>query len=87
MRPLRSILTTISLLLLPFVQADISFSSPPAGQVISGSTITVEFADGAGTPPISQFTSYTLQLCAGGNAEGSYVCHCNTSSTAGDFKN
>jgi len=47
--------------------ADVAFSSPSAGQVISGSTIDVEFAQGPDEPSIADFTSYTLQLCAGGN--------------------
>jgi len=47
--------------------ADVGFNSPSAGQVISGSTISVEFADGPGDPHIQDFTAYTLQLCAGGN--------------------
>jgi len=53
--------------------ADVSFSSPAAGQDISGNTIDVEFADGSGDPPLADFTTYTLQLCAGGNDEKSFT--------------
>lgn len=53
--------------------ADVEFSSPTPGQVISGNTIDVEFAEGSSDPPISDFLSYTLQLCAGGNSEDDYV--------------
>lgn len=53
--------------------ADVEFSSPTPGQVISGNTIDVEFAEGSADPPISDFSSYTLQLCAGGNTEDDYV--------------
>lgn len=55
--------------------ADVKFSSPAAGAVISGSEIDVEFTDGGEDPPITDFTSYILQLCAGGNADGEYVSH------------
>ena len=53
--------------------ADIGFSSPAAGTTISGSTIDVEFEEGSGSPALSDFTGYTLQLCAGGNTEATYV--------------
>lgn len=53
--------------------ADVAFSSPSAGQVISGNTISVEFEEGSSDPPLSDFTTYTLQLCAGGNTESDYV--------------
>lgn len=54
-------------------QADVMFSSPAAGQVISGSTIDVEFAEGTGKPSLADFTTYTLQLCAGGNGATDFV--------------
>lgn len=53
--------------------ADVKFSSPAAGVVISGDTIDVEFEDGGEDPPLSDFTTYTLQLCAGGNTDKDYV--------------
>lgn len=67
--PLLSALTTF----LSYTSADVSFSSPSAGQAITGSDITVTFADGPTTPSLSTFVSYTLQLCAGGNTDGTFV--------------
>lgn len=55
--------------------ADVKFSSPAAGATISGSTIDVEFTDGGQAPPITAFTSYILQLCAGGNGATDYVSY------------
>lgn len=54
-------------------RADVGFSSPAAGATISGSTIDVKFTNGAGDPPLTSFSSYSLQLCAGGNVEADYV--------------
>ncbi|KAK5942468.1 Cell wall synthesis protein kre9 precursor [Knufia obscura] len=62
-----------STLLTQATLADIAFSSPKAGATIKGSTIDVTFADGPGDPSINDFTSYTLQLCAGGNDADSYT--------------
>ena len=74
MRSGRSVLYSLTTLLLSTIcRADVGFSSPAAGQTISGSTIDVEFAEGSGKPSINDFTTYTLQLCAGGNAEKDYV--------------
>ncbi|KAK5092258.1 Cell wall synthesis protein kre9 precursor [Exophiala xenobiotica] len=64
--------------------ADVSFSSPSAGQVISGSTINVEFAEGSDDPPLADFTTYTLQLCAGGNDATDFT-PILTFTSAGDF--
>lgn len=63
----------VSALFASSAYADVAFSSPSAGMVISGNTIDVEFEDGSSDPPIADFTSYTLQLCAGGNSETDYV--------------
>lgn len=67
------ILGALASILLQTCRADIGFSSPSAGQTISGSTIDVEFAEGSGSPSINDFTAYTLQLCAGGNTQTDYV--------------
>lgn len=69
---LRGSLLTFAFLI-SSANADIKFSSPAAGAVISGNSIDVEFEDGGVNPPISDFTSYTLQLCAGGNTDTDYV--------------
>lgn len=64
-------ITTISFL--SAVKADFSFSSPAAGQIISGSIVDVEFTEGTGSPPMANFNSYILQLCAGGNDASDFV--------------
>ena len=60
-------------LLAHFSFADVSFSSPAAGQEITGTTIEVKFTDGPDDPPLADFTTYTLQLCAGGNDATSFT--------------
>lgn len=75
------ILGSLASTLIQTCYADIGFSSPAAGATISGSTINVEFAEGTGKPSINDFTTWTLQLCAGGNTEKDYVwpyTHTNT---------
>ncbi|KAK4934087.1 Cell wall synthesis protein kre9 precursor, partial [Elasticomyces elasticus] len=69
---LYSAISTIAFLL-PYTSADVSFSSPSAGQTITGSDITVTFADGSASPALSTFTGYTLQLCAGGNTDSTFT--------------
>ena len=66
-------LSTIATALLQVCYADIGFSSPAAGATISGTTIDVEFEEGSGDPPLADFTTYTLQLCAGGNDAADWV--------------
>lgn len=66
-----SILITILtlLLLLPATtHADVSLTSPKAGETITGgSTITVKWEDSGSKPKLSEFTSFSLFLCMGSN--------------------
>ncbi|KAK5105086.1 Cell wall synthesis protein kre9 precursor [Lithohypha guttulata] len=81
-RPL--LLSTLCALLFQTCTADIAFSSPAAGAKISGSTIDVEFEDGPDSPPLSDFSTYQLQLCAGGQTEKDFTILL-TFTTTGDF--
>jgi hypothetical protein len=58
---------------LPVALADVQFTSPAAGATVSSdTTITVKWTD-SGKPPLSDFTTYTLSLNAGGNDQGTFV--------------
>jgi hypothetical protein len=54
--------------------ADVKFSSPAAGaQIAGGSSMTITWADDGTAPTIDKFTSYTLNLMAGGNTAATAV--------------
>lgn len=61
--------------LAPFALGDVQFTSPAAGNSISGGgkTLSVTWKESGDDPPISSFTTYTLFLCAGGNEPESQV--------------
>lgn len=59
--------------LLPLTFADVEFTTPNAGQAISGLTLDVEWKDSGDDPKISELATYQMFLCAGGNDEGDYV--------------
>lgn len=59
---------------LPIALADVKFTLPTAGATVTGGTISIKWEDSGSSPSISDLTGYQLFLCAGGNAEGSYVC-------------
>ena len=65
-------------LIAPFVFGDVKFKSPGAGSTItaSGSTvaISVSWQDSGDDPPLSDLSTYSLYLYAGGNTAGTYVC-------------
>ena len=71
----KMILRKLSLLaaLLPFALADVQFTSPKAGQSISGLTLEIEWKDSGDVPKIDDLATYQMFLCAGGNDEGEYV--------------
>ncbi|KAF2469640.1 beta-1,6-glucan boisynthesis protein-like protein [Lindgomyces ingoldianus] len=59
---------------LNLVAADVQFTSPKAGDTLTGGTaIVVEWKDSGDAPSISDLTTYQLFLCAGGNDEASIV--------------
>lgn len=67
------VLTILASALFRTCTADVGFKSPAAGDTITGSTIDVEFEEGSGTPPLADFATYQLQLCAGGNTPDTFV--------------
>lgn len=67
-------LALVALLLAPLATADVEFTKPTAGQKLTGGgSITVEWKDSGDAPSLSDLTTYTLTLCAGGNEEGQFV--------------
>ena len=69
------ILRRVALLaaLLSFTFADVEFTTPSAGQSLSGLTLDIEWKDSGDDPTISELATYQMFLCAGGNDEGDYV--------------
>jgi hypothetical protein len=54
--------------------ADVEFLTPAAGSVAKGGDVlTVHWRDSRNPPKLSELTRYDLFLCAGGDAEHSYV--------------
>ena len=57
-----------------FANADVEFTSPKAGAKLTGGTsLVVEWQESNTEPLISDFTTYQLFLCAGGNDAASIV--------------
>lgn len=68
-----ALLTALSALA-ALVVADVEFTTPAAGAILTaGSTISIKWDDSGDAPKISALTSYQLFLCAGGNDDASYV--------------
>jgi hypothetical protein len=59
--------------LVPFVFADVKFTSPAAGVTVTGPTISISWEESGTSPKISDLASYQLFLCAGGNDVSNYV--------------
>jgi hypothetical protein len=59
--------------LVPSIFADVQFTSPAAGDTVTLPTISISWDDSGTSPPISDFASYQLFLCAGGNDASNYV--------------
>lgn len=53
--------------ILSCAQADVKFTSPAAGASISGTSISIKWADSGSSPALSDLTTYSLFLCSGGN--------------------
>lgn len=60
-------------LLLPLAIADVDFTKPAAGDVITGTSLVATWSESGQKPAISTFNSYSLFLCAGGNNSTDYV--------------
>jgi hypothetical protein len=61
------------LAVLPFAFADVKITSPAPGDIITGNSLTIEWEESGNSPPISDFASYAMFLCAGGNEDTNYV--------------
>lgn len=78
-----SLLTTV----LQFASADVKFTSPAAGATLTGGgAITVTWQDSGVAPSISDFSTYSLFLCAGGN-DASSIIQLAAVTTTGSFAN
>lgn len=64
---LLSLPSTVLALLLPFVYADVEFTSPSAGDSVAVGTVNVKWKDSSRAPAIVDLTTYTLDLLVGGN--------------------
>ena len=54
--------------------ADVQFITPFPGEDVPYTAIQVQWKESGENDPISQFVSYEILLCAGGNDDSSYVC-------------
>lgn len=61
--------------LLPPALADVAFTKPAAGDVITGTSLVAAWTESGQKPAISTFESYQLFLCAGGNNDTEFVRH------------
>jgi hypothetical protein len=68
----------LAAVLLPLVLADVAFTKPAAGDVITGTSLVAAWTESHQNPSISTFESYQLFLCAGGNNETEFVGHPRT---------
>ncbi|OCK76099.1 hypothetical protein K432DRAFT_408445 [Lepidopterella palustris CBS 459.81] len=58
----------------PIAFADVEFTSPKAGATLTGGgSITVEWKDSNNAPLLTDLTSYSLFLCAGGNDDTTFI--------------
>lgn len=60
--------------LLPLALADVQFTSPAAGATLAAaSPIAIKWKDSGDGTALTDLTTYTLFLCAGGNDAASFV--------------
>jgi len=86
---MRLIALPLSLLftVLQFASADVKFTSPAAGDTLTGGgAITITWQDSGAAPSISDLSTYQLFLCAGGNAAGTFI-QLAAVTTSGSFAN
>ena len=78
---------SILLSLLGFTSADVEFTSPAAGTTLTGGgAITITWRESGVAPPLSDLSTYSLYLCAGGNDE-STIIQLAPVTTQGSFAN
>lgn len=67
----------LGLIILTFptpVRADVRFTTPaPGASLPGGGAVEIKWQESGKAPLIKGLVNYQLTLCAGGNAEGSYV--------------
>lgn len=84
---LAALLLSVVLPLLNFASADIEFTSPAAGMTLTGGgAITITWQDSGIAPSLSDLSTYSLYLCAGGN-DPSTIVQLATVTTQGSFAN
>ena len=71
--------------LAPFVFADVEVTKPPAGTSIPPGTIQIAWKDSGSAPALSDLTTYSINLCAGGNAPDTFSCTLAALKTGGTF--
>ena len=69
----KAALLSASAAMFPLAWADVAFTKPAAGDVITGTSLVAEWKESNHKPPISTFSSYQLFLCAGGNNDTDFV--------------
>lgn len=72
MLTLRDVLC-VATFLLPLTWADVDFTKPAAGDVVSGTSLVASWTESGQKPAISTFESYSLFLCAGGSTDSDFV--------------
>jgi hypothetical protein len=75
---------TLLAALVPYVFADVEFTTPAAGATIAGNSISIAWKESGVSPPITELASYQIFLCAGGNLATDYI-PLATIVTTGDF--
>lgn len=54
--------------------AHIQVVSPPVGQLLEPGQVTIQWTDSSDPPSTPALTEYAINLCAGGNSEGTFEC-------------
>lgn len=74
-------------LLLPLLTlADVQFQSPAAGSsYAAGAALPISWIESGQAPLLSTLTNYVINLCAGGNAAGSFQCTLGVVKAGGAF--
>ena len=74
------------LLAVPFLAlADVEVIAPPAGQAVPAGTIQIAWKDSGKAPSISDLTTYSINLCAGGNEQDTFSCTLATLQSGATF--
>ena len=72
----------------PFVLADVQLTAPAGGASVRGGSVTlIEWKESGAAPSIADLTNYVINLCAGGNDQGTFECSLTTLQSGGTFAN